>query len=166
MPILSSTFHLFLNPSRIQIRTQFSCGSQFITVIGPTRSFLLPIFSLSPLYASLLLSLGHYNFFGNTTYGHHGRLFKLTHGKTPIQANKSPKSQYNNTKKNLIHISVMIQKTQQNPAQHHHTLLLVLGSGTATLLGICSSRNRVCVIVPVRKRRKGEKKKKIEKEEI
>jgi hypothetical protein len=59
----------------------------------------------------------------------------------------------------------MIQKTQQNPAQHHQTLLLVLGSGTATLLGICSSRNRVWVIVLVRKRRKGEKKKKIEKEE-
>jgi hypothetical protein len=36
--------------------------------------------------------------------------------------------------------------------------LLVLGSGTATLLGIYSSRNRVWVIVPVRKRRKWEKK--------
>jgi hypothetical protein len=70
-------------------------------------------------------------------------LFKLTHGKTPIQANKSPKSQHNNTKKNLIHIFVMIQKTQQNPTQHYHTFLLVLGSGTATLLGICSSRNMI-----------------------
>ena len=35
-----------------------SCGSQFITVTRPTRSFFLPIFSLSPpLYASLSLAL-------------------------------------------------------------------------------------------------------------
>ena len=46
MPILSSAFHLFLNPSRIQIRTQFFCGSQFITVSGPIF-FFSPIFSLS-----------------------------------------------------------------------------------------------------------------------
>jgi hypothetical protein len=56
MPILSSAFHLFLNPSRIQIRTQFFCGSQFITVTGPTF-FFSPIFTLSPPEASLLLSL-------------------------------------------------------------------------------------------------------------
>uniref|UniRef100_A0A2N9FSV6 Transmembrane protein n=1 Tax=Fagus sylvatica TaxID=28930 RepID=A0A2N9FSV6_FAGSY len=50
------------------------------------------------------------NFFtSNTTHSHHGQLFNLTHGKTPIQANKSPKSQHNNTKKNPIHISVRIQ---------------------------------------------------------
>ena len=44
---LSSSFHMFLNPSRIQILTQFFCGSQFITVAGPTL-FFSPIFSLSP----------------------------------------------------------------------------------------------------------------------
>ena len=51
MPNLSSAFPLFFNPNRIQIRTEFglnSCGSQFITVPGPTCSFFLPIFSLSP----------------------------------------------------------------------------------------------------------------------
>ncbi len=58
MPNLSSPLQLFLNPSRIQIQTQFFCGSQFITVAGPTF-FFLPIFSLSPpvlLCFSLLLS--------------------------------------------------------------------------------------------------------------
>ena len=51
------TFKLFLNPSRIQIRTQFFCGSKFLPLLGPPYSF-LP-FSLSP---PLLLSiaLGHY----------------------------------------------------------------------------------------------------------
>ena len=54
MPIFSLVFHLFLNPSRIQIRTQFFCGSQFITVTGPTF-FFSPHF-LSLLQTSLLLS--------------------------------------------------------------------------------------------------------------
>ena len=56
-----NTFGLFLNPSRIQIWTQFFCGSQFITVTGPTF-FFSPHFFLSPPEASLLLSLalGHY----------------------------------------------------------------------------------------------------------
>jgi hypothetical protein len=69
----------------------------------------------------------------------------------------------------------MIQKIQQNPAQHHQTFLLVLGSGTATLLGLgyCPSekekkrgkekKNRERKEVKretVRKRTKGGKKKK------
>ena len=65
MPNLSSAFHLFLNPIRIQIliqiRTEFMCGSQFITITGPTRFFFLP-FSLSLLQfcfpASLSLAFG------------------------------------------------------------------------------------------------------------
>jgi hypothetical protein len=54
-------------------------------------------------------------------------------------------------------MSVMIQKTQQNPAQHHQTFLFVLGSGTATLLGL-----GYC---PSEKEKKRGKEKKIEKEE-
>ena len=52
---LSSPLHQFLNPSRIQIQTQFFCGSQFITVAGPTL-FFSSVFSLSST-ASLPLSL-------------------------------------------------------------------------------------------------------------
>jgi hypothetical protein len=61
MANLSSPLHLFLNPSRIQIQTQFFCGSQFITIVGPTL-FFSPVFSLSPpLLLCLSLSpLGHY----------------------------------------------------------------------------------------------------------
>ena len=63
MANLSSPLHLILNPSRIQIQTQFFCGSQFITVAGPTLFFSL-VFSLSlspPLLLCLSLSpLGHY----------------------------------------------------------------------------------------------------------
>ena len=57
MANLSSPLQLFLNPSRIQIRTQFFCGSQFLPLLGPPNSF-LP-FSLSLLHcfsASLSLS--------------------------------------------------------------------------------------------------------------
>jgi hypothetical protein len=123
---------LFLDSSQIQIRTELTYYRYWAPLIYAFSPVFFLSLSFSPLFqirslslsrplqralpCSLSLSLGHYNFFGNTTYGHHGRLFKLTHGKTPIQANKSPKSQHNNTKKNLIHISVMIQKTQQNPA--------------------------------------------------
>ena len=61
MPNLSSAFHLFLNPSRIQIWTQFFCGFQFITLTRPTF-FFSPHFFLSPPEAPLHLSLalGHY----------------------------------------------------------------------------------------------------------
>ena len=53
---LSSPLQLFLNPSRIQIRTQFFCGSHFLPLLGPPNSF-LP-FSLSPpLLLCLSLSL-------------------------------------------------------------------------------------------------------------
>ena len=51
------SLQLFLNPVRIQIRTQFFCGSQFLPLLGPPNSF-LP-FSLSLLHcfsASLSLS--------------------------------------------------------------------------------------------------------------
>ncbi len=62
MPNLSLAFHLFLNPSRIQIRTQFFCRSQFITVTEPTF-FISPDFLYLSSSASLPLSLsplGHY----------------------------------------------------------------------------------------------------------
>ncbi len=85
--------------------------SLFLSSIILDASLSLSAITKGSALFSLSLSFGHYNFFENTTYGHHGRLFKLTYRKTPIQANKSPKSQHNNTKKNLIHISVMIQKT-------------------------------------------------------
>jgi hypothetical protein len=150
---LRTTQQLFLDSSWIQIRTELT----YYYYWAPLIYAFSPVFSLSLssiiLDASLSLSfsrplqkalscflsifLSHYNFFGNTTYGHHGRLFKLTHGKTPIQANKSPKSQHNNTKKNLIHISVMIQKTQKNPTQHHHTQITdqdLLGIGDEDIL--------------------------------
>jgi hypothetical protein len=53
---LSSPLQLFLNPSRIQIRTQFFCGSHFLPLLGPPNSF-LP-FSLSLLHCfSASLSL-------------------------------------------------------------------------------------------------------------
>ena len=61
MANLSSSLHLFLNPSRIQIQTQFFCGFQFITITRPTFFFSRHFF-LSPPEAPLLLSLalGHY----------------------------------------------------------------------------------------------------------
>jgi hypothetical protein len=53
---LSSPLQLFLNLSRIQIRTQFFCGSHFLPLLGPPNSF-LP-FSLSLLHCfSASLSL-------------------------------------------------------------------------------------------------------------
>ena len=151
------TLRLFFNPSRIQIRTQFFCGSQFLPLLGPHVSLFSQFsLSLSSRCCAAPHSLDHYNFFEN-----HIRptwpIVQTYQWKNPIQANKSPKSQHNNTKKNLIHISIMIQKTQQNPAQHHQTFLLVLGSGTATLLGL-----GYC---PSEKEKKREKEKKIEKEE-
>jgi hypothetical protein len=168
------TFQLFLNPCRIQIWTQFFCGSQFLPLLSPHIS-LFSQFSLSLLQMLCCSSLSRPLQFLRE---HHIRppwpIVQTYPWKNPIQANKSPKSQHNNTKKNLIHISVMIQKTQQNPAQHHQTFLLVLGSGTATLLGLgyCPSereekgkrkKNRERREVKretVRKRTKGGKKKK------
>jgi hypothetical protein len=47
MPNLSSPFSLFLNPSQIQIRTQFTWVPVLLPLLGPRSSF-LPIFSLSP----------------------------------------------------------------------------------------------------------------------
>ena len=47
MSNLSSAFGLFLNPSRIQIRIEFMCGSQFIIVTGPRYFFSLHFLSLS-----------------------------------------------------------------------------------------------------------------------
>jgi hypothetical protein len=53
---LSSPLQLFLNPSRIQIRTHFFYGSHFLPLLGPPNSF-LP-FSLSLLHCfSASLSL-------------------------------------------------------------------------------------------------------------
>jgi hypothetical protein len=53
---LSSPLQLFLNPSQIQIRTQFFCGSHFLPLLDPPNSF-LP-FSLSLLHCfSAFLSL-------------------------------------------------------------------------------------------------------------
>ena len=61
MPNLSSPFHLFLNPSQIQIRTQFTWVPVYYRYWAHVPSF-LPIFFLSPPEASLLLSLAfsHY----------------------------------------------------------------------------------------------------------
>ena len=116
------------------------CEYQFLPLLGPHVS-LFSQFSLSSRCCAAPHSLGHYNFFENTTYGHHGRLFKLTNGKTQFKLTNHPKANTTKLKKNLIHISIMIQKTQQNPAQHHQTFLLALGSGIATLLslGYCPS---------------------------
>jgi hypothetical protein len=57
MANLSSPLQLFLNPSRIQIRTQFFCGSQFLPLLAHQIHF--SRFSLSPpLLLCLSLSLG------------------------------------------------------------------------------------------------------------
>jgi hypothetical protein len=53
---LSSPLQLFLNPSRIQILTQFFCGSHFLPLLAPPSSF-LPFLSLSSTASLLSLSL-------------------------------------------------------------------------------------------------------------
>jgi hypothetical protein len=98
MSNLSSPFHLFLNPSRIQIRTQFSCGP-----------------SLLPLLAHLLL----FSPFSLTLLQCFSTSLSCSQ---PLQSPyTAPFLSQTPIKKNIFHISVKIQKTQQNPTQHHHT---------------------------------------------
>ena len=51
MTNLRTTYQLFLDSKRIQIRTEFYVGPSFITVTGPTNLCLLPVFSLSKNYS-------------------------------------------------------------------------------------------------------------------
>ena len=57
MPNLSLAFHLFLNPSRIQIQTQFLWVPVYYRYWAHTFLLFSPIFSLSPPDVVLLLSL-------------------------------------------------------------------------------------------------------------
>ena len=100
MPNLSSAFHLFLNPSRIQIRTEFMWVPVYYRYWANVFSF-LPIFSLSPPSASLLLSLYTEEKLIVAARRHLVKLIAKKHSKSkPIKLNQQ---EHDKTKKRETH---------------------------------------------------------------